>query len=329
MPHVLVAGRIHDAGIERLRRAPGFTLQVVDEVSTEAFAPHVGAADALLVRTQPLPASVIARAPALKIVSRHGVGYDSVDVAALNARGIALAIVGDVNSISVAEHTLMLMLAIAHRTIAYDAATRAGQWSFRNTFQATELFGKTVLVVGYGRIGRAVARLCAAFGMSVCVHDPFVDAACVKADGFCAVRDLAASLDEADVVTLHVPFSGGGPLLGARELALTKRGAVVINTGRGGLIDEDALADALTVGHVRGAGLDVFSTEPPDAASPLLASDRVVLSPHSAGLTVECAERMAIAAAENIINFFDGSLDPALVVNHAAIGARNRQTARA
>ncbi|MGI6245852.1 MAG: hydroxyacid dehydrogenase [Pseudochelatococcus sp.] len=328
MPHVLVAGRIHEAGIERLRRAPGFTFQVVDEVSTEAFAPHVGAADALLLRTQPLPESVIAGAPELKIVSRHGVGYDSVDVAALNARGIALAIVGDVNSVSVAEHTLMLMLAVAHRTIAYDAATRAGRWAFRNGFEATELFGKTVLVVGYGRIGRAVARLCAAFGLRVHVHDPFVDAARMEGDGFRPLSDLDAALHDADVVTLHVPFSGG-PLFGARELALLKPGAVVINTGRGGLVDEAALAEALASGHVRGAGLDVFSAEPPDSDNPLLASDRVVLSPHSAGLTVECAERMAFSAADNIVSFFEGSLSPSLVVNRNAIAFGPREAEHA
>ncbi len=329
MPHVLVAGRIHEAGIERLSRAEGFTFQVVDEVTTEAFAPHVHSADAILVRTQPLPESIIAQAPRLKIVSRHGVGYDAVDVAALNARGIALAIVGDVNSVSVAEHTLMLILAVVHRTIAYDAATRAGQWSFRNSFQATELAGKTVLVVGYGRIGRAVSRLCDAFGMGVHVHDPFIDAARIEADGFHAVADLPAFLGEAEVVTLHVPYSGNGPLLGASELALLKRGAVVVNTGRGGLIDEEALADALRTGHVQGAGLDVFSAEPPDVHNPLLASDRVVVSPHSAGLTLECAERMAVAAADNIIAFFAGRLDPALIVNYAAVGEKIPAAARA
>ncbi|MFC0218956.1 hydroxyacid dehydrogenase [Pseudochelatococcus lubricantis] len=329
MPHVLVAGRIHASGVERLLQAPGITFEVVDEVSTEAFAPFVGAADAILIRTQPLPGALIAQAPGLKIVSRHGVGYDAVDVAALNGRGIPLAIVGDVNSASVAEHTLMLMLSVAHRTVAYDAATRAGQWSFRNSLQATELLGKSVLVIGFGRIGRAVARLSAAFGMSVRVHDPFVDAGHIAAEGYLAATELAAALGVADVVTVHVPLSGNKPLLGARELALLKRGAVVINTARGGLIDEQALAAALASGHVGGAGLDVFASEPPAAANPLLASDRVVLSPHSAGLTQECAERMAISAADNIIAFFNGRLDPSLVVNRSAIAFGPREAERA
>lgn len=323
MPHVLVAGRIHESGVERLRRAQGVTFQMVDEVSTEAFAPYVGTADAILVRTQPVPGSVIAQAPRLKIVSRHGVGYDAVDVEALNERGIALAIIGDVNSVSVAEHTLMLMLSVVHRTIAYDAATRSGQWVFRNSYQAIELFGKTVLIVGYGRIGRAVARLCAAFGMHVGIHDPFVDASRVVADGFRPMPDLAVALGSADVVTLHVP--GSKVLLGVRELALLKSGGVVINTGRGGLVDEDALAAGLADGHLRGAGLDVFAAEPPDTSHPLFASDRVVLSPHTAGLTEECAERMAVAAADNIISFFEGRIDPALVVNRAAIAPMFRQ----
>ncbi len=315
MPHVLVAGRIHEAGLDVLRAAPGVTFELVDEVSTETYAPRIYGADALLIRTQPLTAEIVATAQRLRIVSRHGVGYDSVDVAALEARGIPLAIVGDVNGRTVAEHTLALMLALAKRIPAYDRATRDGAWGIRNSFSTTELWGKTLFLVGFGRIGRLVAGLAAAFGMRILAHDPFQAADAIAAAGAEPIATLAAGLPIADVVSLHVPKTGEAALIGADELRLMRPGAVLINAARGGLVDETALADALEAGRLAGAALDVFATEPPEAASRLLGSDRTILSPHSAGLTEECAARMGQVAARNIVDFFAGRLDPALVVN--------------
>jgi D-3-phosphoglycerate dehydrogenase len=320
MPHVLVAGKIHEAGLAVLREAKGFTADLVEEISTESYAPLIGRADALLIRTQPLPAPVIAEAARLRIVSRHGVGYDAVDVGALNARRIPLAIVGDVNSGAVAEQTLMLMLSSAKKTLAYDRAVRDGSWNMRNSFAAVELEGKTLLLVGFGRIGRKVALLARAFGMRILAHDPPVPVAMMEELGVKPARDLGVALEEADFVSLHLPGSGGRPLIGADELGRMKTGAILINTARGGVVDEQALAAALAEGRLAGAGLDVFAEEPPGAGNPLLSSDRVVLTPHSAGLTEECARRMAVAAMRNIVDFFDGRLDPALVVNREAAG---------
>ena len=315
MPHVLVAGRIHQAGIDVLRAAPGITYDLVDEVSTDSYAPKMPEADALLIRTQPLPASVIATAPRLRVVSRHGIGYDSVDAAALTARGIPLAVVGDVNSRAVAEHTLALMLALAKRVTAHDKATREGNWSLRNTFSARELGDRRLLLIGYGRIGRLVGDMARAFGMHVTVHDPFQAADAVRATGAEPVATLADGLAAADVVSLHLPKSGTKALIGAEELALMRSDAFLVNTGRGGLVDEDALADALDAGRLGGAGIDVFVAEPPAGHERLLRSDRAILSPHIAGLTEECTIRMGQVAARNIVDFFDGRLDPNLVVN--------------
>ena len=315
MPHVLVAGRIHPAGIDVLRSAPGITFDLVDEVSTESYAPKMPEADALLIRTQPLPASVIATAPRLRVVSRHGVGYDSVDAAALTARRIPLAVVGDVNSRAVAEHTFALMLALAKRVTAHDKATREGNWSLRNAFSARELGGRRLLLIGYGRIGRMVGDMARAFGMQVMVHDPFQTADAIRATGAEPTVSLADGLAAADVVSLHIPKSGMKAVIGAEELALMRPDAFLINTGRGGLIDEDALADALDTGRLGGAGLDVFVAEPPTGHERLLRSERAILSPHIAGLTEECTIRMGEVAARNIVDFFDGRLDPSLVVN--------------
>ncbi|EPI4981217.1 D-isomer specific 2-hydroxyacid dehydrogenase family protein [Raoultella planticola] len=316
MPHVLVAGKIHPAGIELLRSAPEFTVELISPVSVDSYAPFLPQADALLIRTQPLTAVEIASARQLKIVSRHGVGYDSVDIAALSARHIPLAVVGDVNSRSVAEHTLALLLALAKRVCYFDQAIRAGDWNSRNTFSAVELAERTLFILGFGRIGREVARLAQAFRMKVVAWDPYVADSAFADLGVARVRDIDAGLQEADAVTVHLPRVGDRPLIGRAELALLKPGALIINTARGGIIDEDALAGALAANHLGGAALDVLKCEPADLASALLEQkERLILTPHSAGLTGEAAMRMSVSAAQNIIDYFNECLEPSLVVN--------------
>ena len=322
MPRILVAGKIHADGLAVLHSAPGVTIDYVEEVSAASYAPFLAAADGLLIRTQPLSAAFVADAPNLKIVSRHGVGYDSVDVAALNDRGIPLAVVGDVNSRAVAEHAAMLMLSAARRTVLFDRKMRQGDWNYRNSLDADELDGGTLLVVGFGRIGRRLAQIAMALGMTVLAYDKFQAADQIAAAGATPVDDLLDGLSRADVVSLHVPKSGAEPLIGAAELAVMKRSAILVNTARGGLIDETALLAALNEGRLAAAGLDVLDAEPPAGDDPMLACDRVVLSPHNAGLTEACARRMAISAAANILDFFRGTLDPALVVNRAEIASR-------
>ena len=317
MPHLLVAGKLHPSGLDLLRSAP-VTFDYVEEISEPSYQAYLPLADALVIRTQPLSLASIAKAPGLKIVSRHGVGYDAVDVPALNARGIPLCIVGDVNSSGVAEHAMMLILAATHRLIAADRATRDGNWGWRNGLQTHEVAGKRLLILGFGRIGQKLAGLARAFGMEVHAHDPYIPEGSWP-DGAARVTDLAQGLAQADAVSLHLPRADRA-VLGTAELALMKPTAVVVNTARGGLLDEVALADALRAGRLGGAGIEVFDAEPPGKDHPLFGLDQVVLTPHNAALTVECAERMAIASVQNVLDFFAGKLDPALVVNAAAIG---------
>jgi D-3-phosphoglycerate dehydrogenase / 2-oxoglutarate reductase len=276
-------------------------------------------ADAILIRTQSMTSADIALAPKLKIVSRHGVGYDAIDVDALNARKIPLAIVGDVNSRAVAEHALMLMLAAARRTVAHHSASTTGQWNERNQFDAVELDGKVLLVLGFGRIGRRVAELANAFGMSVIAFDPYLSAEQIKSAGAISVADIGTALASADYVSVHMP-GGQGPVLGADELSRMKPTAIIVNTARGGVVDEIALDQALRDRRLRAAALDVFVEEPPPADHPLLSNPYITISPHNAGLTEECAMRMALAAAQNILDCFDGRLKQNLVVNGDALG---------
>ncbi|MDE1188274.1 MAG: hydroxyacid dehydrogenase [Pantoea sp.] len=324
MPHVLVAGKIHEAGLDILRKAPGITLTLVPQVSVESYAPHLPQADALLIRTQPLTAKEIALASQLKMVSRHGVGYDSVDVNALTERNIPLAIVGDVNSLSVAEHTLSMLLAVAKRICYFDRSIREGQWNRRNSFSAVEIAHRTLFILGFGRIGREVARLAKSFRMEVTAYDPYLSDEVFAEHGVRRVTEVHAGLKTADAVTVHLPLSGDKPLIGREELAMMKSGAMLINTARGGIVDEDALADALQREHLAGAGLDVLKEEPASLSSALLQqSDRLILSPHSAGLTEEAAMRMSVSAATNIVNYFNGQLDNHLVVNQQVLALQD------
>ena len=315
MPHILIGGRIHQAGLDLLHATPGVMYDMVDDMTAPATLPLLKKTDAILVRTQKLAGALLDQAENLKILSRHGVGYDNIDVEALNRRQIPLCVVGDANSISVAEHTLMLMLALAKRVRTYDQETRLGHWNYRDSQEAVDLSGKTLLLVGFGRIGRAVAKRATAFGMRIEVLDPFADQTAIREADAIAVESLHEALPRADILSVHIPRSDGHPLIDAAELALMKHNAIIINTARGGIMNEDALAIALNDGRLGGVGLDVFETEPPLRNHPLFGSHKAILTPHAAGLTKECAIRMSCMAAQNILDFFSGRLNPALVVN--------------
>lgn len=316
---VLVAGKIHEAGLSVLRARPDVMIDYVESVATSDYLQQLPHADAVLLRTQPLTATDIAGALHLKIVSRHGVGFDAVDVAALSARKIPLAIVGDVNSRAVAEHTLMLMLSAARRTVAHHLASSTGNWNERNRFDSSELDGKTLLILGFGRIGRRVAELAKAFGMKILAFDPYVSPEQAAQAGVTPAADMLQALADADFVSVHMP-GGQGPMIGATELARMKPSAILVNAARGGIVDELALDSALRARTLRAAALDVLVQEPPATDHPLLSNPHITISPHNAGLTEECAMRMALAAARNILDLFDGRLDQKLVVNAAAIG---------
>jgi D-3-phosphoglycerate dehydrogenase len=314
MPHVLIAGRLHPSGLALLNGAPDMTYDYVEEVSEESYAPLIGKADALVIRTQPLSAGTVARAGRLKIVSRHGVGHDAVDVEALNARHIPLCVVGDVNSASVAEHAMLLILACTRYLVRADRSVRAGLWGWRNQLEAQDVAGKRLLILGYGRSGRRLAQIADGFDMQVSAYDPFLMGGNWPDGAATPAKSLQEGLAWADVISVNVPKMRS-PILGAEQFAQLKPGAIVVNTARGGNVDEDALAAALADGRVTAAGLDVFDAEPPATGHSLLAFDQVVLTPHIAGLTRQAAERMAISSVQNVLDFFAGCIDPDLVVN--------------
>jgi D-3-phosphoglycerate dehydrogenase / 2-oxoglutarate reductase len=316
MPTIVLCRPLHPSGMALLEARHDVTIRQLTRPSPADLAAAVPGAHAVLVGLEKVDEPLLDRAPGLKVVSRFGVGYDTVDIAACTRRGVVVGVTNGGNDLAVAEHTMMLLLAVARRTIEMDASVRAGGWMIREGRPMGELAGRTVLVVGYGRIGTRVARLCAAFGMQVMVRDPAFPLPRIAADGYIPVTDLAIALPEVDVLTLHCPLGETTYHMINREmLGLMKPTAWLINAARGPLVDEAALVAALSTGRLEAAGLDVQLREPPDPANKLLQLKNVVLSPHNAAAPIECYEKMSVRAAKNMLEAFDGVLDPGYVVN--------------
>lgn len=314
--HVLVVDKLNDAGQSQFDARDDVKTTVLQFPTEEELIAHAHDIDAIAVQTTKIPRAVIEAAPNLKVVSRHGVGYDSVDVAALTERGVPLCVAATSNAVSVAEHTMYFILALAKKSVEFDHATRNDNFWIKRQMGAQDIADKSVLLVGFGRIGTRVAKRALAFDMKVFVIDPFVDDAEIKAAGCIPVNDLAAALPEMDFVSLHCPKSPETVnLMGKAQFAAMKPTAHVINTARGGMVDEGALYDALTSGAIAGAGIDVFASEPPKPEHPLFQLDNIIVSPHSAGVTEQSILRMASQTAENVLNVLDGKPNPDTVIN--------------
>jgi D-3-phosphoglycerate dehydrogenase len=286
-------------------------------IDPSSFHALLADAEAVALSLTPFGEVEVRAAPRLQVVARHGVGYDAVDVAALTRRRIPLMVTGTANSPSVAEHALCFMLALAKRDSALHAMVKEGRWKDRLAEDLpVDLYGKTVLVVGFGRIGMRVARVCVAFGMTVCVYDPYVAHATIRIAGCRPEKDLDEALARVDFVTIHCPRTPEtAGMFDAQRLRRMRPTAFLINTARGGIIDETALHAALAAGTIRGAGLDVFDTEPPAPDNPLPGLPNVIVAPHMAGVTRESLDRMAISVANNLLGVLDGRPDMDNVVN--------------
>lgn len=274
-------------------------------------------ADAVGLSLTPFGDAELDAGPKVRVVARHGVGYDNVDVPALTRRGIPLMVTGKANSPSVAEQALFFMLSYAKRGAALDSMVREGRWAERfKEALPIDLFGKNVLIVGFGRIGTRLARACLALGMKVLVYDPYVRAALIEAAGCANERELDAALCKADFVSIHCPRTPETEsMFNADRLAKMKPSACLVNTARGGIVDDTALAAALANGTIAAAGLDVFDREPPEAGNPLLAAAKIEFAPHMAGVSRESLDRMSIAVAKNILSVLDGKPNLDNVIN--------------
>jgi D-3-phosphoglycerate dehydrogenase len=319
MYRVLVADQIALDGLAPLRDDSRFELIVKPGLKGNELADAIAAADAVLVRSATqITRESLARANGLKVIGRAGVGVDTIDVDAATERGIAVLTAPAGNTISAAELTLALTLALARRVSAADRSMKAGQWD-RKSFSGTELYGKTLGLVGAGRIGGEVAKRAKAFGMQVVAYDPFLIAERALALGI-ERAELDEVLRRADVVSLHVPLTEAtAGLLGERELGLMKPTAVIVNAARGGVVREDVLVKALKDKRIAGAALDVFEQEPLPSDHPFRSLDNVVLTPHLGASTAEAQQNVALEIAEAVrAALIDGDL--ARAVNAPGLG---------
>jgi D-3-phosphoglycerate dehydrogenase / 2-oxoglutarate reductase len=319
----LVVQPIHEDGLAVLRRH-GVEVVTAPDARPETILALVADVDAVITRNAGLSTAAIDAARRLRVIGNHGIGLDPVDVERATVLGVPVVFTPHANAASVAELAVTLALAVAKRVLLADRATRSGDFGFKYRTPIRELAGGTMGIVGFGRIGRRTAEIFSrAFGMRVLVHSLEASEDDLAAAGatLVSLEDLLAA---SDVVSLHVPLlpSTRG-LIGARELARMREGAILVNTARGALVDEAALVEALTHGPIGGAGLDVYASEsmPPD--TPLLHLPNVVLTPHIGGSTREAASRTAVQVAEQVVDVLAGRY-PAHLVNPRAWEGRRR-----
>lgn len=321
---VLVTETLSEAGLDLLRK--DFQVDVRTELATDHLAKEIGPYDALVVRSQTqVTAEVIAAADNLKVVARAGIGLDNVDVEAATRKGVMVVNAPQSNIISAAEHTLGLLLAQARNIPQANEELKRGVWE-RAKYQGVELQGKTLGVVGLGRVGALVAQRAAAFGMRIIAFDPYVPKDRAKEMGIELMPTLEALLVQADFITIHLPRTPDTEgLIGERELALVKEGARLVNTARGGIVDESALAKALEDGRLAGAALDVFAAEP-TTDSPLFELDQVVVTPHLGASTTEAQDKAGTSVAEMVRLALMGEFVPYAV--NVSAGAEVSETVR-
>ena len=320
--HCLLIQPIHADGIALLNDA-GIDVRMATASDMETVAREITTADAVITRNAGLNASAMDAAPLLKVVGVHGTGYDPVDVERANALNLPIVYTPFANVQSVAEHAISQMLAVAKRTRESDRAVREGRFDYRYENAFHELAGKTLAIIGFGKIGQRTAEIAKlAFNMRVVVYSPNAAADTIAEAGMQSVATLDEALEQADVVSLHqrlTPESRGS--FNAQRLAQMKQGAILINTARGGLIDSTALIAQLENGHLSGAALDVFDKEPLPVTHEFISCDKIVLSPHIGGATEEALKRTAVEAARQVLDVLAGR-KPQWLVNPDVWGRR-------
>ena len=313
---ILIIQPIHEAGIKLLMNNSNYEYEIIENLEAQDIKSKISNCDAISIRTAKLSGELINCSKNLKIISRHGVGYDNIDLTASKEKNITLAITATANAIAVAEHVLFMLLNIAKRKSMYDDSVKSGNFSNRNKLPKTiEIWNKNILIAGFGRIGQCLIKRCKGFEMNVFVYDPFVSKEVVESLGGKKVDNLEDSIKNMDAVSLHVPLNDKTKnLINYNLLRTMKKNCIIINAARGGVINEIDLDRALNENLIFGAGLDVFEKEPPDQNNPLLKNKKVFLSPHTAAFTEECMVRMGKETIQNIIDFFEKKLDKSKII---------------
>jgi D-3-phosphoglycerate dehydrogenase len=298
-----------------LKGNSSYEFEIFDEIN-EDLKQKIVDCDAISIRTAKLPNEIISSAKKLQVISRHGVGYDNIDLKSTKEIGATLTITATANAVAVAEHVMFMLLNISKRKDMYDQSVKLGKFNDRNKLPKTiELWGKNILIAGFGRIGQALIKRCLGFEMNVFVYDPYINDEKIKSLGGKKVNDLKEAVKEMDAISLHMPLNDETKNIVNYDLLRSmKTNCIVVNAARGGIINEVDLDKALRENLIFGAGLDVFETEPPKSDNPLLKNDKVFLSPHTAAFTEECMIRMGKETIQNIIDFFEKKLDKSKII---------------
>ena len=316
MKKILIIQEIHKYGIDLLKNNKNFEYEITDGNDEKILKEKIKHCDAVTIRTAKLPAEVIKNAKKLKIISRHGVGYDNIDLKAAKENNTTISITSTANAVAVAEHVMFMLLNISKRKDMYDKTVKSGEFMERNKLPKTiELWGKNILIIGFGRIGKSLIKRCLGFEMNVYVYDPFVSKEDIESLGGKKIEDLKEGVKKMDAISLHIPLNEKTKNIVNHELLKNmKKNCIIINASRGGVINENDLNKSLNENRIFGAGLDVFNKEPPDNDNPLLKNDKTFLSPHTAAFTEECMVRMGKETIQNIIDFFEKKLEKSKIV---------------
>ena len=313
---IAVIEEIHKDGLELLKNHPDFEYELITNISEDNLIKKLPDFDACTLRVSKLDEKILKHCKKLKVISRHGVGIDNVDLKYVKNNDIALLVTATANAVAVAEHVISMFLSLSKSIIDYDMEVRKGNFkSNAKKITTFELLKKNILIAGFGRIGKKLIKRCLAFDTKVYVYDPYVDEAIIENHGGIKINNIEDGLKIADYVSLHMPLTSETKnLLNYSVFNKMKKNSIVVNTARGGIINEIDLEKALNEGLIFGAGLDVFANEPVEENNPLLKNKKVILSPHSATFTNECTSRMGIETTKNIIDFFEKKIDKSMIV---------------
>ena len=310
---------IDTKGIELLKSNKNFSYKIIKDLSKENSLSVLPEFDGVTLRRGKLDAEILKKCKNLKVIARHGVGYDNVDTSFLKENNMTLLVTHNSTSTSPAEHVMFMILNIYKGYTMFDSMVREGNFSKAIHLKINdnfELFNKTILIVGFGRIGKKLIKKCLGFDMKVIVFDPFVDEKVIRDHGGEKILDFQKALKETDILSLSTPLNKDTRnIITIKEMSIMKKSAIIINISRGGIVNEKDLNIALNNKTISFAGIDVFEKEPPDINNPLLKNKRVLLSPHAATFTREGLEKMSLETVQNIIDFFEKKIEPNKVVN--------------
>ena len=316
MKKIAIIEEIHEEGLKLFHNKKDFSYEIIKDTSENNLINVLPSFDGCSLRVSKLTSKIMSVCKNLKIISRHGVGYDNIDLDYIQKKNITLTITATANATAVSEHVMYMMLVLSKAKLTYDNEVRSGSFKKNmKTIKTFELMGKEILIAGFGRIGKSLIKKCLGFDMKVKVYDPFLDKQSIANLKGAKVDSIEDAVKSADFISIHMPLNDKTKnLINYSLIKKMKKNCIIINTARGGIINEIDLNKSLDENLIFGAGLDVFEKEPPESNNLLLKNKKIIMSPHTSALTDECKVRMAKETVKNIIDFFENKLDKSVIV---------------